>query len=177
MFKRLFGDRTPRGNSDLADRVRQLYPWLVLDAPAAKVAEALPAWAWLKPPRAPVALVSRFGDLFFETADGVVMLDTLEGALRVVASGRDAFLQAIQDETYRDELLSDVWVQAAGRQGLHLDDGECLDWAVPPVLGGECAIETIKKTLLTVKLDVLGQLHRQIQALPPGTPITGVTLG
>lgn len=175
MFKRLFGGKAQPA-ATLTEAVRRLYPSLVLDIAASDIARALTAWEWLAPPRTGVGLVGPFGDLFFETGDGVVMLDMMEGALRVVAKDREAFVQALGDDDYRDELLGDVWVQAAGRQGLNLAPGECLDWKLPPVLGGQCSIETLAKTLFVVKVDLAGQLHQQVKDLPPGTPITGVTL-
>ncbi|KQV58637.1 MULTISPECIES: T6SS immunity protein Tdi1 domain-containing protein [unclassified Caulobacter] len=177
MFKGLFGRRTPPSQTTpLSEAVRGLYPSLVLDIPTPDVTHALSAWGWLDPPSTGVALVGPFGDMFFETPDGVVTLDMMEGALRVVAQDREAFVQAIGDNEYRDMLLGDVWVQAAARRGLSLDPRECFDWTLPPVLGGQCSVETVTKTLFVVKADLAAQLHQQVKDLPPGAPITGVTL-
>lgn len=177
MFKRLFGHATPLQKAvPLAEAVRRLYPSLVIDMPASDIERALTAWEWLAPPQTSVALVGAFGDLFFETSDGIVMLDMLEGTLRVVAKDQEAFIQAIGDDDYRDELLGDVWVQAATRQGLSLGSAECFDWAVPPALGGQCSADNLAKTLIVVKISIAGQLHQQIKDLPPGSPITGFTV-
>jgi hypothetical protein len=177
MFKRLFGHQTSLQKVvPLAEAVRRHYPSLVLDVPAPDIERALTDWEWLAPPQTNVALVGAFGDLFFETSDGVVMLDMLEGTLRAVAKDREAFIQAVGDDDYRDELLGDVWVQAAARRGLNLGPGECFDWAVPPILGGQCSAENLAKTLIVVKISIAGQLHQQIKDLPPGTPITGFTV-
>lgn len=177
MFKGLFRRQSPpRQTAPLAEAVRERYPTLVLDVPAPDIERALAAWKWLRPPRTSVSLVSPFGDLFFETSDGVVMLDMMEGRLRVVAKDRDAFIQAVGDETYRDELLGEIWVQTAAQRGLSLGPRDCLDWTLPPVLGGQCSAETLAKTLFVVKADLAGQLHEQVKDLPEGAPITGVTL-
>jgi hypothetical protein len=177
MFKRLFGHPTPSQKAiSLAEAVRQRYPSLVLDLPAPDIERALTDWEWCAPPQTIVALIGAFGDLFFETSTGIVMLDMLEGTLRVVAKDHETFIQAIGDDDYRDELLGDVWVQAARRRGLNLGPGECLDWAVPPALGGQCSMDNLVKTLIVVKISIAGQLHQQIKDLPPGTSITGFTV-
>lgn len=160
----------------LAEAVRRRYPSLVIAMPAPDVERALATWEWLAPPQASVAFVGAFGDLFFETSDGIVMLDMLEGTVRVVARDQTAFLQAIEDDDYRDELLGDVWVQAAIRRGLILGSGECFDWAVSPAIGGKFAAKNLAKTLAVAKISIAGQLHQQIEDLPPGTPITGFTV-
>lgn len=178
MFKGLFGRQTPqRQAAPLAEAVREGYPALALDIPAPDIERALTAWKWLNPPRTSVALVAPFGDLFFETPDGVVMLDMMEGRLRVVAKDRESFIQAIGDDAYRDELLGEIWVQTAAQRGLSLGPRDCLDWTLPPVLGGQCSAETLAKTLFVVKADLAGQLHKQMKDLPEGSPITGVALG
>jgi len=50
-------------------------------------------------PAADVALVGAFGDLFFETSDGIVMLDMLEGTLRVVAKDHEALFGSSETMT------------------------------------------------------------------------------
>lgn len=177
MFKRPFGQSNPpQDGVPLADIVRRRYPSLVLDLSTSDVERALTTWAWLAPPRTNAALIGAFGDLFFETSEGIVMLDLLEGVLRTVAKDREAFLQAIEDDDYRDELLGDVWVQAAARRGIELGTAECLDWMPPPILGGQCSAESLVKLPTVAKINMAGQLHQQVRNVPPDFRITGVTV-
>lgn len=175
MFKKWFGETPPRKKRTLAEAVRALYPWLVLDIDESDVAQALEAWQWLKPPASAPDLIAPFGDMFFDTPRGVVMLDTMEGALNIVAHSADDFLHALIQDDYRDKVLSDIWVQSANHRGLVLTPGECFDWLVAPVLGGRCSDETITKRSFVMSVHIAGQLHQQIKALPPGTRIGKIT--
>ena len=147
----------------LAEAVRAIYPRLVLDVETADIQRALKAWQWLEPPDCDVALVSKFGDMFYDTPQGVVMLDTLEGSLNIVAANSGDFVHALAGDDYRDEVLSDVWVQAAAHKGIVLSSGECFDWAVAPILGGSCASEAITKGSFVVKVAIAGQIHHQVK--------------
>jgi len=176
MFKKLFGGSPPRKIGALGQTVRALYPRLVLDVDVSDIAQALEAWAWLEPPAPLPDLIVPFGDMFFDTPLGVIMLDTMEGALNVVADSAAAFVEALDQDHYRDEILGDVWVQAASRRGLVLAPGESFDWTIAPILGGRCSVEAITKGSFVVNVNIAGQLHRQIKALPPGTPIGKITI-
>lgn len=178
MFRKLFGakESLPAEDRQVYDDIRRSFPALVIEPSQEQIDSGLEEWAWLKPPRTPPVLVSAFGDLFFHTPEGVMMLDTLDGALVRVAGGAAELRGQLATAEGRDNLLSDVWVQAGRRRGLTLDEGECFDWITPPVLGGAFAEDNVRKTLFVVKLDLAGQIHRQVKLLPPGTPVTGVTV-
>jgi hypothetical protein len=57
-----------------------------------------------------------------------------------------------------------------------LESGECYDWKVDPALGGKISADEIVKRSFVVKVNISGQLHRQIKDLPPGTKINRVTI-
>ena len=38
------------------------------------------------------------------------------------------------------------------------------------------AVEAIEKSDFVVGLNILGQIHHQVRTLPPGTPISGITV-
>jgi len=178
----VFGKFLGRNPQSVADDeqafldIRNAWSTLLIDPTQLEIESALEEWSWLKPPRRPPVLVSAFGDMFFKSADAVIMLDTLEGAITRVARSGIELRERLASEDGRDELLSDLWVQAAQRQGLQLSEGECFDWAVSPALGGPLSADNITKMSFVVKVDLAGQLHRQIKALPPGTKINRVTI-
>lgn len=178
MFEKFFG----RSRQSVVDDeqaflgIRDDWSTLLINPTQLEIESALEEWSWLKPPRCMPMFVSAFGDLFFKAADAVMMLDTLEGAITRVARNGIELRERLASEDGRDELLSDVWVQAAQRQGLQLNEGECFDWVVSPALGGPISADNITKMSFVVKVDLAGQLHRQIKALPPGTKINRVTI-
>ncbi len=47
---------------------------------------------------------------------------------------------------------------------------------IAPVLGGQVAVSNVEVIDFVVSINILGQLHKQVRNLPPGTPITGVTI-
>ncbi|WP_165356327.1 T6SS immunity protein Tdi1 domain-containing protein [Sphingosinicella sp. BN140058] len=148
-------------------------------APApSDILRGLDGWSWLNLDGLVVIAVSAFGDLFLQAPDGTIrMLDTIGGELREVAADLPDFAERLQDGDVRADLLLPALVEGARDTGLRLEAGECYDFRLPPVLGGEMNVEAIGKTPFVVKLDLAGQLHAQVKDLPPGTPIGGITLG
>ncbi|MDO8378172.1 T6SS immunity protein Tdi1 domain-containing protein [Phenylobacterium sp.] len=176
MFKKLFGKGQPPADEDAFAVIRRDYARLLIQPSGRELELALDSWTWLRPPKGQPLLVSAFGDMFFRGANGILMLDTLEGDLRPVAADGFELRARLAEPEQQDELLSSVWVQAAERQGLVLESGECFDWSVPPALGGRIAVDAITKLSFVVKADLAGQMHEQIKALPPGTKINRVTI-
>lgn len=54
--------------------------------------------------------------------------------------------------------------------------GQCYSFKVPPVLGGKAQSDNLEVTDLKVWISLCGQLHHQLQSLPPGTKLSGFTL-
>ena len=67
-------------------------------------------------------------------------------------------------------------VIGARLKGLLLDDGECYDFKIAPVLGGKMSSDEMQKLSFVVKVHIAGQLHEQVKDLPPGTRITSVSI-
>ena len=177
MFRNLFGPKGPTGDDVAAiNSIRQDFGRLLINPTPQDLQGALESWDWIKPPASAPLFVSAFGDLFFQGPRAILMLDTLDGALRSVASNGADLRRRLHDEVVQDELLNSVWIQAAHRQGLYLSDGECFDWKVAPALGGPIASDAIHKMSFVIKVNLAGQLHRQIKALPPGARINRVTI-
>jgi hypothetical protein len=132
----------------------------------------LESWDWicfndLKP-----ILVSSFGDIFFESPTGIQFLDTIEGKLKRIASDRSDLQKQLSTVQGEDEFLLAGLVFAA-RERLHLclQPGECYDFKVPPVLSGAISPENLQKMSFVVKLNICGQIHKQVKDLTPGTKI------
>lgn len=149
-----------------------------IDPAPSDILRGLDGWTWMTLDGLVVVAVSAFRDLFLRAPDGAIhMLDTIGGELREVAADLPDLAERLRDSDVRADLLLPALVEGARDKGLRLEAGECYDFRLPPVLGGEMTVEAIGKSPFVVKLDLAGQLHAQVKALPPGTPIRGIDLG
>lgn len=135
--------------------------------------KGLESWSWIDFSGLEPVLISALGDVFFRTDEGgVVMLDTIEGKLVPLADDFDQFREVLNTAEVQEQLLFASLVFAAHRErGLALEDGQCFDFKIPPMLGGEISVDALEVINFVVKLNVAGQIHAQIKDLPPGTPI------
>lgn len=76
----------------------------------------------------------------------------------------------------QDEYLMVNLAGQAESSGIQLNAGEVYSFRVPPVLGGAIDLSNIEVSEFVVTLDIAGHIHQQVLTLPPGTPITGITL-
>jgi hypothetical protein len=130
-------------------------------------------WAWLvHAPFRPIA-ATKFGDLFIERPDGrVEMLDAQEGTLRELAASIADFRQLINTEPKQTEWLLSLLVLTLHEKGVVAGAGEGYAFKTPLVLGGKAVSENVMVSDLVVLVSLAGQLHRQLQTMPPGAPIT-----
>jgi hypothetical protein len=150
---------------------------LFIDVPADMIAGALEAWEWIGLDGLTTIAVSAFGEPFFRDTQGAIhQLDTLDGKLNAVAGSLSEFTAILQEEAARDELLLAGLVLGAIGRGLILAPGECYDFKIAPILGGEISADQIETMSFLVKLHIAGQLHDQVRHLAPGTKINSVTL-
>ena len=140
-------------------------------------ADLLSEWRDLLPESFTVWLVNRFGDVFLVTEDGSVhVLDVGVGALERVADSRDHFADQIgMDDNAANWLLIPL-VDDCVAAGLIPSENQCYSYKVPPVLGGEYALENIEPADLSVHYCVLASLLRQTKDLDDGTRIQEVVL-
>ncbi len=138
--------------------------------------QALESWSWLdlqgKTPR----FTSLFGDLFLEAADGWWFLDTMDGGLSKVWHNETEVQQALNTSEGQDRYLLLGLAQGAERRGVTLDWDEVYTLTPPPVLGGPLDAANVSATDFVVAVNLAGQIHEQVKNLPPGTPITGLTI-
>ncbi|MGR9053819.1 MAG: T6SS immunity protein Tdi1 domain-containing protein, partial [Gammaproteobacteria bacterium] len=117
-----------------------------------------------------------FGDIFFDSDEGIYFLDSLGGTFEKVASSKSELQGILNTEDGQDHFLMADLAIAAQENGLSLCEGECLDFKVSPILGGPLTVDNLHVMSFKVALDVAGQIMRQVKDLPPGTKIDKVTL-
>jgi hypothetical protein len=134
--------------------------------------ELLSEWRWLADESFQPVVISALGDLFLRRTDGPIFwLDAGWGRLTEVAASAEEFKQLMvqpenSNEWFVPELIGDIL-----SSGKRLGPGECFGYKVPPVMGGEVEPDNFEPTDLQVHFSILGQIHRQVKNLPPGTPI------
>ncbi|MBP8880387.1 MAG: hypothetical protein KBF43_00270 [Dermatophilaceae bacterium] len=139
-------------------------------------ARGLEDWAWLlagKPLR-PLA-ASMFGDVFLQGPDGVWFLDSLEGPLAKEWPDARTLESALRTPEGEDQYLLGGIVAAAYEPGLEPGPEQIFMFSVHPALGGAISAENVEVMDYVVASSICGQLREQINGMPPGTRITGVT--
>jgi len=140
--------------------------------------ELLSDWMWLL--QKPYALVAmnNFGDMFLEDGNGHIhFLDLESGELKPAASSTAELQQrTAQKENQRRWFFTDL-LTPIERAGLSLAPGQCFGFKIPLVLGGKAEVSNIEIAQLLVRISLMGQIHRQVKNLPPGTKITDFKLG
>lgn len=184
MFKNLFG-RKNRKNSTPAPICEQPellkivgHPeldFLFIEPSAESIMNGLDGWKWLNLGGLRPIAVSAFGDVFFVDQNSeILQLDWIEGNIVHVATNLKTFEDLLQTEEARDQLLLGGFVIGARDRGMILDEYECYDFKIMPILGGKMIAENVEKQSFLVKLHLAGQLHEQVKDLPPGTPINNI---
>jgi hypothetical protein len=131
-------------------------------------------WLWLMPEGAEPLLPTACGDLFLRCTDGsVAFLDTYAGSCAVVAKDYQSWKGMLQDSEpferwFRPALVADLLTA-----GLRREPGKCFSPYVPQIINGTWEPSNFQTCSLFVHLACLGQIHRQVKDLPPGTRIAG----
>ncbi|MFI9589946.1 T6SS immunity protein Tdi1 domain-containing protein [Nonomuraea sp. NPDC052265] len=138
--------------------------------------QGLESWRWIGLEGKVPVIASLFGDVIFQAADGFWWLDSLQGTLTRSWADADALLAELNTEDGQEHYLLASLAQAAGQRGLTLAAGQMYDFTRPPVLGGEVGADNLQVIDFVVGLNIAGQIHQQVRALPPGSPISGITM-
>jgi hypothetical protein len=138
--------------------------------------QALDSWAWLDLAGKTPQFASLFGDLFLESPEGWWYLDTIEGGLEQVWQTGAQLQAALNTPEGRDQYLLLGLAKEAERRGVSLAENEVYSLTPPPVLGGELDAANISALDFVVAVDLAGQIHDQVRKLPPGTPISGISI-
>lgn len=151
---------------------------LTIDPQGLDAASLLDEWRWLVPRHLEPVVISALGDLFLQDQQGrIFWLDTGWGQLTEVARDFEDFEKQLQDHETATEWFIPQLVGDLMAKGKELGQGQCFGFVVPPVLGGEIALDNFEPIDVAVHVGVLGQIHRQVKDLPPGTPIGKIEIG
>jgi hypothetical protein len=139
-------------------------------------ASALESWSWIGiGDRSPV-FASPFGDVFFSSPDGFWYLDTIEGTFGRPWATADELSAALGRPEGQDRYLLATLAAVAERQGITPTASQVYGFKIAPVLGGAIDIGNIEAIDFVVSINILGQVHRQVHAMPPGSKIGAVTI-
>ena len=132
----------------------------------------LSEWRWLADESFQPVVISVLGDLFLRHHDGrIFWLSAGWGQLSEVAASAEEFERLmVQPENASEWFVPQLVGDILG-SGQRLAPGQCFGYKVPPVLGGQVEPGNFEPTDLQVHFGILGQIHRQVKDLPPGTPI------
>jgi len=140
------------------------------------IRKGLTAWGWLDFSGKTFLTANLFGDMFFESSEGIYFFDTLEGTLTVIATDRNELESLLNTKPGQEQLLLVSLVSEARDNQLILSENECYDFIVPPSLGGELSIDNLQLMPFLSKLEAAGAIYAQIKELPIGTKITSIEL-
>ena len=140
-------------------------------------ADLLDDWRWLLGDSMELFLISSLGDMFLSDSAGhIFWLDTGSGKLKEVAISAAEFKQLIQKREHADQWFIPLLVGDLITSGVKLSPGQCYSYKKPPILGGKITPNNFMPTDLLVHFSILGQLHRQVKDLPPGTKISDIRI-
>jgi hypothetical protein len=137
---------------------------------------ALESWDWIGTDGKNPLFTSPFGDVFFRAADGFWWLDTLEGSLSRPWTTAEELQSSLNTAAGQGQYLLAGLAASAEQQGTVPTADQVYGFTIAPVLGGKIDLGNIEVIDFTVSLHILGQLHKQVRALPPGTRISGITI-
>lgn len=136
-------------------------------------------WQWLIGAHQRPVLVTAMGNVFVQDAGtGTISLPAAgTGKLIDIADSGQAFQARLSDAHFVSErFLVDDRV-ALREPGKTLAPGQLFGYETPPALGGGFDTDNLVPTDIEVHFSVSGQIHRQVNDLPAGTPIGAVKLG
>lgn len=134
-------------------------------------------WRWLLGNSMRLLLVSAIGDMFLaDSAGQVFWLEAGTGKLQKIAESIDQFQQLRQQRQNADDWFIPALVADLITSGVRLAPGQCYSFKKPPILGGEFELSNFEPTDLSVHFSILGQIHRQVKDLPPGTKIKDIKI-
>jgi hypothetical protein len=144
----------------------------LIDQSGTDWSELLSGWSAILPSSFTLWLVNRFGDAFAIFDDGSVnMLDVGNGVIERLADSRDEFSAEIDVANHANNWLMIPLVDRCVANGLILTRGQCYGYKIPPILGGEYALENVTPVNLHEHYLFLADIFDQTRDLPDGTRV------
>lgn len=136
--------------------------------------ELLADWMWLVNRPCTVIAMNNFADIFLrDSKDGIRLLVVSSGSLTKLADSQAEFQDlALAKDNQRAWFSLDLLTELE-RAGMSLAPSQCFSFKRPLALGGACDVSNIGVAPISVYVSLMGQLHRQLRDLPPGTRIAG----
>jgi hypothetical protein len=132
----------------------------------------LSEWRWLCPQALTVVGQNVFGDLFLRDEAGKVhMLNVGSGEFTLVAESVAEFTASAKDPGIQEEWFGKSAATAAKERGLVPRIGECIGFSTPTVFAESDRLNSAYVVDLYEHTSFLGDIHRQLAALPDGTPV------
>lgn len=147
---------------------------LIIRPSIEEINAGLESWDWLDFSGLTPIVATCFGDVFFDSGEEVLFLDTLSGKLKPICKNKAELQEILNTQEGNDEYLLGWLVDELVQSGLNLGPGECYDFKLSPILNGDIAAHNVSKMSFKVSLNISGQIHKQTKDLPVGTVITGV---
>lgn len=140
----------------------------------ADAGELMEEWLWLAPADAEPMLSTACGDVFLRLPDGVVaFLDTYTGTCELVAPSYEVWKEMLGDAERKEAWFRGGLIEELRAAGLSRTPGQCFSPLVPQIVSGSWQPSNFHACDLLIHLSTLGQIHRQVKDLPPGTKISG----
>ncbi|MEV0245506.1 T6SS immunity protein Tdi1 domain-containing protein [Nocardia sp. NPDC050712] len=132
---------------------------------------ALAAWEWIGLTGKTALCASLFGDVFFDSEEGLWWLDTLNGELTRPWDNADDLEKELDTADGMEQYLLATLAADTAATGLVPAENEVYDFVQPPILGGELEVANVQVTDFVTALSIAGQIHGRVADLPPGAEI------
>jgi hypothetical protein len=153
------------------------YKKYIADVDEDRCESVLNDWKWLINDKYKAIQITKFGDLILRHEDdSIFYLSTISAELKKVASSFDEYEEKTNDPNNRQEWFGVEFVEGQELLDIVPSKNECLSFDHPPCLGGEFLPENIKTCDVYVHFSIMGQIHRQVKDLPPGTKIDSIKI-
>jgi hypothetical protein len=129
-------------------------------------------WRWLCPQKLKLVARNVFGDLFLSDESGLIFrLDVAIGELEKVADSEDQFLENANSDEQRNEWFAEDDERAAASRALTPTLDQCIGFSVPLMFKEAGSPDTSYVLDIYDCVGCLGDMHRQIGALPDGSKV------
>ena len=164
----------PKLKEHKTDKLSIAVTWkdLAIDPSNVDMNSLLSDWRWIVPENLEPFMVSSMGDMFLRSPkDQIFWLNTCTGKIEQIALNIEEFNNLIKTE---EKAIAWFYADLIGEMkacGQILGKNQCYSYVYPPFLGGSYELSNIEITDIYVHFGIIGQIHKQIKDLLPGTKI------
>jgi len=134
-------------------------------------------WKWLLKGSYEMIAMNHFGDMFLRQSTGEIrLLRVGSGDVEKIADSQAEFQSLLGEKEKEREWFALGLLTEIEREGMTLAPGQCFSFKKPLTLGGTMEVSNIEVTSIAIYVSLMGQLHRQLKDVPPGTRITGLRI-